>query len=110
MSAAGDRGFRVVDAPDRQRYEAWIGDDVVGFVEYRSVRGRRIVFHTEVDPSVEGQGVGSRLVTGVLDDVRASGLRITVKCPFVTAFLARHPQYLDLLVGPPGPTASPKTA
>lgn len=101
MSAAADDGFRVVDEPDRQRYEGWLGDALVGFVEYRSVRGRRILFHTEVEPAFEGQGIGRRLVTGVLDDIRASGLRITVKCPFVNAFLERHPGYRDLLVGPP---------
>jgi predicted GNAT family acetyltransferase len=105
-AAAGD-GFRVVDEPDRQRYEAWLGDALVGFVEYRSVRGRRILFHTEVDPSVAGQGIGGRLVTGVLDDIRTQGMRITVKCPFVTAFLERHPTYRDLLAGPPA-TASPE--
>ena len=107
MSAAGDDGLRIVDEPDRQRYEARIGADLVGFVEYRPVRGRRILFHTEVDQSVEGRGIGSRLVTGVLDDIRAHGFRITVKCPFVAAFLERHPDYLDLLVGPPV-TASPE--
>ena len=107
MTAAGDEGLRIVDAPGRQRYEARLGDDVVGFVEYRSVRGRRILFHTEVDPSVEGRGIGSRLVTGVLDDIRAQGIWITVKCPFVAAFLERHPDYVDLLAGPPA-TASPE--
>lgn len=98
MTAPGDDGVRIADEPGRQRYEARFGDDVVGFIEYRSVRGRRILIHTEVDRSVEGRGVGSRLVSWALDDVRARGLAITVKCPFVTAFLERHPEYGDLVV------------
>ena len=92
MTAAGDDGLRIVDEPGRQRYEARFGDDVVGFVEYRAVQGgRRILVHTEVDPSAEGRGIGSRLVTGVLDDIRSRGLRITVKCPFVATFLEPAP-------------------
>ena len=100
MTSTAGPPIRVVDEPGRQRYEARLGGDVVGFVEYRSVRGRMILVHTEVERSVEGQGVGSRLVGGVLDDIRARGLAITVKCPFVAAFLERHPEYGDLLANP----------
>jgi hypothetical protein len=100
MRSAGDLSIVVVDEPGRQRYEARLGDQVVGFTEYRFVRGRLILFHTEVDPSVEGRGVGGRLVSGTLDDIRARGLKITVKCPFVTAFLARNPEYRDLVAAP----------
>lgn len=102
MTASGDDGLRIADEPGRQRYEARVGDDVVGFIEYRAVSGRRILLHTEVDPSVEGRGVGSRLVSGALDDIRARGLLVTVKCPFVAAFLERHPGYRDLLAPLPG--------
>ncbi len=97
MNRAVDDDLTIVDVPARRHYEARFGNEVVGFIEYRSVRGRRILFHTEVDRSVEGRGVGSRLVSGVLDDVRANGLAITVKCPFMAAFLQRHPEYRDLL-------------
>ena len=93
----------VVDQPAEQRYEARLGDDVVGFTEYRRVRGRVIFFHTEVDPAFAGQGIGGRLVAGALDDARARGLRITVKCPFIAAFVKRHTEYgdLDLAEEPP---------
>ena len=96
MTATIDDGLRVVDEPGRRRYEASIGDQVVGFSEYRTVGGRRILFHTEVDPAFEGRGVGSALASGALDDIRARGLQVTVKCPFIRAFLARHPEYRDL--------------
>lgn len=97
MTSAGEPSIRVVDEPSRQRYEAKLGEQVVGFTEYRSVLGRLILFHTEVDPSVEGRGVGSRLAAATLDDIRARGLKVTVKCPFVAAYLERHPEYRDLL-------------
>jgi predicted GNAT family acetyltransferase len=110
VTAAGDDDLRIVDEPGRQRYEARLGDEVVGFVEYRTVRGRRILVHTEVDSAHEGRGIGGRLVRGVLDDIRATGQRITVKCPFVAAYLERHPEDLDLLAAPPPKAASERSA
>jgi uncharacterized protein len=93
----GER-VQVVDDPVGQRYEARIGDRVVGYTEYRRVRGRLIFIHTEVDPAVEGKGIGGRLAAGALDDVRAKGLNFSVKCPFIAAYLRRHPEYDDLRV------------
>ena len=97
----GDDGGRdvveVVDVPAALRYEARIENRVVGVTEYRRVdRDRVILFHTEIDPALEGKGIGGRLAAGVLDDIRARGLRLTVKCPFIAAYLKRHPEYEDL--------------
>jgi predicted GNAT family acetyltransferase len=89
--------FRIADNPDEQRYEARIGDRVVAFSEYRMTDGRIVFLHTETDPEHEGRGIGSRLVREALDDVRTRGLRITARCPFVAAWLRRHPSYTDLL-------------
>lgn len=86
----------VVDNPVEQRYEACIGEQVVGFAEYRRVGSRVVFFHTEVDAAHEGRGIGGRLAAGALDDIRARGLKITVECPFIAAFMKRHPEYDDL--------------
>ncbi len=101
MTDLADGELIVMDVPAQQRYEARVGDDIVGFSEYRRVeRDRVILFHTEVDPAFEGKGFGSRLAAGVLDDIRARGFRVTVKCPFITAYLKRHREYDDLLTNP----------
>ncbi len=90
--------FTVADHPEEHRYEVRDGHgSVLGFSAYRR-RGDVVVFtHTEVDDAAEGQGVGSTLVRGALDDVRASGLRILPLCPFVRAYVDRHPEYADLV-------------
>lgn len=60
--------------------------------------GDRLVFtHTVVPPEIEGHGVGSRLVRGALDQVRDQGLKVVPQCPFVRAYVERHPEYRDLL-------------
>jgi uncharacterized protein len=94
---AGD--IRVVDNPAEHRYEAHLDGRVVGFSEYDLGDDRIVFLHTEVDPSVKGLGIGSRLAAGELDDVRARGLKVVAKCPFIAAWLRRHPDYADLRAG-----------
>ena len=89
-------GTEVRDAPDRNRYEAVRDGEVVGFAAYQKTHELIVFTHTEVDPSLEGQGVGSTLVQGALDHVRGLGLRVLPICPFVQAWMVRHPAYADL--------------
>ena len=90
--------IEVVDHREARRYEARAADGtVLGFSQYR-LTGDTVVFtHTEVDDDQEGRGVGSRLVRGALDDVRAGGRRIRPLCPFVKAYVDQHPEYADLV-------------
>lgn len=53
--------------------------------------------HTEVARELRGRGVADVLVRHALEDVRARGERIIPTCPFVKAFLARHPEYQPLV-------------
>lgn len=76
-----------------RRYEATLDGDVAGFVDYLDRRGRRILVHTEVDPTYAGRGVGNRLAAGALDGARASGLEVLIVCRFIRAYVERHPEY-----------------
>jgi predicted GNAT family acetyltransferase len=53
--------------------------------------------HTETPVAARGRGLASRLVAAVLDEARSRGLKVVPRCPFVTAYLAKHPEYRDLL-------------
>jgi uncharacterized protein len=86
----------VMDNAQSQRYEIRRDGRTLGFAAYQKA-DRLIVFtHTEIEPGLEGQGLGSRLVRGALDDVRAQGLPVLPICPFVQQWMSRHPDYLDL--------------
>ena len=90
--------LRVIDNPAERRYEALMGDRLAGMAEYRMAGNRVIFTHTETDPAFAGQGIASRLARGALDDVRSRGLVMTPKCPFIAAYVQRHPAYQDLVV------------
>ncbi|WP_375445294.1 GNAT family N-acetyltransferase [uncultured Fibrella sp.] len=49
--------------------------------------------HTEVDPALEGKGVGSSLVRQVLEYIDQHGQKIVPLCPFVAAYIKRHPDW-----------------
>ena len=87
----------VADNAEQRRYEARLGSEVVGFITYRLRPGRMTLIHTEVAAALEGKGIGSQLVAGALDDIRRRGLTIVPICPFVRAYLRRHPEHADLL-------------
>ena len=90
----------VIDVPERRRYEARTRERILGILDYEMhpVEGRIVLIHTEVLPDAEGMGVGSRLAKSALEDIRARGLKLTVECEFVAAYLKRHPRdYEDIL-------------
>lgn len=91
----------VVDNPEASRYEARLGERLLGIAEYElpDKAGPITFTHTEVMPEAEGQGVGTRLARGALDDVRARGLKLISDCPFMSAYLRRHDaDYRDLVL------------
>jgi len=90
--------LRVLDEPERSRYEAWVGDRMAGAAYYRLHPDRIVFTHTEVDEAFGGQGIASHIAAFALDDARARGLRVEPRCPFVAAYMRRHHAYDDLLV------------
>ena len=89
--------IRVADNPEKRRYEALVDGAIAGCVFYQQREGELALVHTEVADEFEGQGVGSRLAAGTLDDIRARGLRIRPLCPFIAGYIERHPEYRDLV-------------
>lgn len=99
MSEAAEPQPEVEVSDDRAaaRYVIAVGGEPAGFAQYRD-RGRALAFvHTEIDDRFEGQGLGGRLVSAALDDVRSRGLSALPFCPFVRGYIARHHEYLDLV-------------
>ncbi len=83
---------------DEKRYEARVGDELAGAAYFDAADDLIVFTHTEVEDAYEGHGVGSALARGALDDVRADGRRrVVARCPFIKAWIDRHPDYQDLL-------------
>ncbi|MFP3714445.1 GNAT family N-acetyltransferase [Puerhibacterium sp. TATVAM-FAB25] len=88
----------VTQDAEQQAFVATLADGTVAGAAYYHLLGDALVFtHTEVDPALEGQGIGSSLVAGALAAVRDAGSKVVPLCPFVRAYMARHPEHDDLL-------------
>jgi uncharacterized protein len=96
-----DSEYVVRDNPEELRYEIVRGGELLGEIRYRTEPGAIVLVHTDVAPSAEGHGVGTRLIEGALEDIRSRGLRVVPVCPFVRAYLRRHPEQRDLVVRDP---------
>lgn len=90
---AGD--FR--DNAARHRFEL-DADGRTAVAYYTLVPGVITFTHTEVPTEVSGRGIGSRLVHAALTDARARGLKVVARCSFVSAYIAKHPEFADLVL------------
>jgi uncharacterized protein len=96
ITGLGDMTAMVKQNVEKHRFELEVEDHLAA--TYYKLSDNVITFvHTEVPPELGGKGVGSRLVKGALDQVRAQGLKVIPQCPFVKAWIDKHPDYADLL-------------
>ena len=85
----------VTDNKSEHRFE--LATDAGAAVAVYEADGDTITFtHTVVPPEAEGHGVGSRLIAGALAAAKARGLKVVPQCPFVRAYLERHPEAAEL--------------
>jgi len=79
----------VRDHREASQFEAVI-DGQVAFLQYERRPTALVLLHTEVPAPLRGRGIGSRLAEFALQAGRAEGLPITVRCPFVRAYLKKR--------------------
>jgi len=79
------------------RYELDV-DGQTAVAYYRLAPGVITFTHTEVPPALEGHGIASKLIRGALESARAQSLKVVAKCPFVSGYIGKHPEFNDLLL------------
>jgi predicted GNAT family acetyltransferase len=93
-----DVPLTVVDNKAAQRFEIYSGGELAAFTRYRREEPATFAFtHTETIPAYAGHGVGSTLVAEVMVRMRAGGYSVLPYCPFVNAYLRKHPEDADLV-------------
>ncbi|WP_326594826.1 GNAT family N-acetyltransferase [Streptomyces sp. NBC_01803] len=97
MSDSQTRTAQIIDNTEANRYEAFVDGELAGFAEYMRTKNLIAFVHTEVNAGYEGQGIGGALVRSSLDTARAAGLAVLPVCPFYTGWIARHPEYRELV-------------
>lgn len=78
---------------EEQQYQLSI-DDYTAFIDYQvNADGDVFLTHTEVPSSLEGRGVGTRLVEETLEDIEKQGQHVVPLCDFVISYMRKHPEW-----------------
>jgi predicted GNAT family acetyltransferase len=73
-------------------------DGQIAYLEYTLAGDVLGLMHSEVPPELRGHGVASSLAHTALEWARENGKRVDVICPLVEEYIARHPEYADLVL------------
>lgn len=84
----------------KKRFELHIKDEIA-FIEYIQARNNIIYLtHTEVPPSLEGNGLGAIIVAKTLEYLKENRFKMAPLCPFIAAYLKRNPGKAENLLAP----------
>ena len=86
----GPEAAAVTNNSSPHRFELTIGNETA-FLSYERSPDSLVLVHTEVPAALRGQHLGDALVNAALDYGHREHLRIVVQCPFVSAYLRKHP-------------------
>ena len=90
--------YELKDDVHRQQYEFRIGNYTPKIEYIKSINGEIYLTHTEVPRELEGKGIGSQLVEKTLQDIERQGLRLVPLCPFVAAYIKKHPEWRRIVM------------
>lgn len=74
------------------RFE-WTVDGHTAYEAFERFPGGIAYLHTIVPKELGGRGIGGTLVKHILDYAAAEGLKVRPVCPFVKAYIDKHPEY-----------------
>jgi|SRR5215203_4652271 len=84
-------------APERSRYELRLDNEVVGVADYKRDGDQLSITHTGVEPHLRGRGLAGELIEFTLCDIRKRDLAVLPYCSFVSDYIARHHEHLELV-------------
>ncbi|KQX07688.1 MULTISPECIES: GNAT family N-acetyltransferase [unclassified Leifsonia] len=97
-SAEAESEIQVRHRSEEHIYAAMAAGRQIATLRYDIVDGRMVLLATTVEPEFRGRGIASDLIADALDDIRVRGMKVTVRCPVVAAFIAENGQFADVVL------------
>jgi predicted GNAT family acetyltransferase len=89
--------LKTINNEEKNRFELTV-DGHLGRIEYIiNKTGMIFLTHTEVARELEGKGIASKMVKDALQYIQERELKLVPLCPYVAAYLKKHPEYQPLL-------------
>lgn len=73
------------------RFET-VDDGDTAYLEYRFYKGNLALMHTSVPESRQGKGIASAMAGYAFRYAAAKNKKVMVYCPYVAAYVKRHPE------------------
>ena len=89
--------YNVIHNEEANRFEIEI-ENLLSVVDYTRKGETLIVTHTGVPQALEGRGIAAAITKALLQYIRVNGLKVRPVCPYTATYIARHPEYSDLVV------------
>ena len=90
--------LEVVNNAAARRFEVQVGG-YLAVIDYILKEKLIIYTHTGVPDAIGHQGIASKMARAALDYAAANDLKVIPQCPFVAAYIKRHPEYQSLVQG-----------
>lgn len=84
------------------RFEVQLGDGKFAQIAYQMEGDVMIFVHTEVPKEFGGRGIADKMAYAALEYAKAHDLQVMALCPFVKAYIGRHPEYQPITIEYPG--------
>ena len=88
--------YELINNTEKQQYEFHI-EGYVAKLEYKMRGDKILLIHTEVPHELGGRGIAAQLVESVFKDIQSQGIKMAPYCPYVKAYLKRHPEWETIL-------------
>ena len=84
--------------------KTWLEDESgkqIALLNHAEVRPGVVNFsHTEVDASLQGQGIAGKITKFAADRLREDGRKAELSCSYSIRWFSKHPDYADVLADP----------
>jgi uncharacterized protein len=84
--------LKIENNTDSSRFEVLVNGKLA-WLDYRVEPGTIFLLHVEVPAGEEGRGIASSLAKTALEFARDRGLKVVPRCPFIAAYMRKHPEF-----------------
>jgi len=99
---AATEPIEVKNNPQASRFEVHLGDNKLAQIAYMMEGDVMIFVHTEVPKEFGGRGIADKMAYTALEYAKAQHYQVMALCPFVKAYIERHPEYKSITIDYPG--------
>jgi uncharacterized protein len=101
LLSSASEDIQVKNNPQNSRFEVLLGDKLAK-IDYVMEDQVIIFVHTEVPKEFGGRGIADKMANTALEYAKTQGYQVMALCPFVAAYIQRHPEYKSITIDYPG--------